>query len=225
MSVNFFDYLDKNYNQIKFYNRIGFCFKEIPSTFSEYYQRVIKEKKISWKPETLSVISYVGGIDKNEISRIKRDVKLLKRNSKDCTCKIEKIPKWLLKFYKVCWGLSVFQDSIVLSTSPAQNTACIKPKCLNGKFLIGQYAGTTPESCPIFTDESGKIYVYEAENFRNYPTTDSTEETGKYINQEVKLIAFWEDIDTFLIEETERLKELFIKEPSIYAIKNCTPHK
>jgi hypothetical protein len=54
---------------------------------------------------------------------------------------------------------------------------------------------------------------------------DSYQEVKKYVKQQVKLLARWENIDSFLIEECQRLEKMFIKAPSLYSIKNCAPSK
>lgn len=223
--TKFLDYLNENYTRKENLNLTEYCFKIVPKSFAEYYLDFKKGKDVVWTPETLGVISHTKAYDKKRINQILSDAKEIRKENKKSPFNVEDIPDWYLDFLKVCPGLNIFKGSITFSASTAQDAACMKPKCLDGKLYIGRYSGITPESCPIFTDKKGKIYVYEAADFRNYPMDDSKKEIERYLNQDVELLASWESIDSFLIEESERVKELFIKAPSLFGVKNCAPRK
>ena len=221
----FIEYLKENFNKSENFNLIEFSFKDVPISFIEYYKDIIKDKKVFWKPETLAIISHEKEAVNDEISLIQEQAKNIKKEFKHYPYNIEKIPSWYLDFYRNFKALSIYRGSIILDKSLAQNTLCIKPKCLDGKFYIGQYSGITPESCPIFTNQDGEIFVYDAKSFRNYPNENNKKEIKNYLNQEVDLIAYWKNIDEFLINECERLNELFTVNPSIKPIQNCQPTK
>ena len=42
--------------------------------------------------------------------------------------------------------------------------------------------------------------------------------------QDTTFNIYWDNIEDFLIEECERLDNLFLRNPSIYSIKNCAPN-
>lgn len=220
----FTDYLYKNFNRNENLNLIEYSFKSVPTSLVEYYNDFTKVKKAFWKPETIAMITTEKEVSQDEIDAIKEQVNNIKKEQKNSPYNIENIPAWYYDFYKSYKSLSVYRGSIQFDKSLAQNTACVKPNCLNGKFYIGQYAGITPESCPIFTNEEGNIFVYDAKTFRNYPKIDNKKELKKYLQQDVNLIAYWNNIEDFLIEECERLGTLFKAKPSIYSIKNCAPN-
>ena len=221
--IKFSEYLIKNFNKNENLNLIEYSFKEVPGSLIEYYNDFSKNKKVFWKPETLPIITTEKEASQEEINVIKLESLNIKNENKHFLYNIETIPEWYYDFYKHFKSLSIYRGSIQLDKSLSQNTMCIKPKCLKGKFYIGRYSGITPQSCPIFIDEKGSVFVYDAKNFRNYPTTDDKKELKSYLNQAVDLIATWDNIEEFLVEECERLKKLFIINPSIYSIKNCSP--
>ena len=220
----FAEYLNKNFNRNENLNLIEYCFKRVPTSFVEYYNDFTKTKNVFWTPATLSIITTEKEVSQDEINTIKEQVINIKKEQKHFPYNIENVPAWYYDFYKSYKSLSIYRGSIQFNKALAQNTTCIKPDCLNGKFFIGQYAGITPESCPIFTNENGNIFVYDAKTFRNYPTTDNKKELKKYLKQNVNVLAYWDNIEDFLIEECERLGNLFIANPSIYSIKNCAPN-
>lgn len=221
----FTDYLSHHYTVVMTQNRIEYCFQNIPQSLVNYHANLSKERKVFWTPQTLGVISHNIELVEEKIQEIKNEVSCIKKNTRNPLCTFEEVPTWYFNFIRKFYGLNVFRGSIVLSSSVSQDTMCIKPTCLNGQFFIGQYAGITPISCPIFTNDKGEIFVYSAENFRNYPQTSSSKDIKRYLKQDVSLIACWENIDAFLIDECERLQKMFIDNPSVYSIKNCAPNK
>ena len=221
----FAEYLKNNYKKTITQNRIEYCFQNVPSSLTAYYENKSKERKLFWTPQSLGVISHSVELTAEKIQEIQNDVAYIKNTcAEDLMITIESVPDWYYEFIKRYYELSIFRESISFSSFIAQNTICMKPNCLDGKFFIGQYAGITPLSCPIFTNENGEIFVYDAKNFRNYPKNDSVKEMKRYMKQEVPLIAYWENIELYLIEECERLQKMFTLNPSIYSIKNCAPH-
>ena len=219
----FIEYLNEKFNKNENLNLIEYSFKSVPTSFIEYYSDYTKDKKVFWKPETLAIISHEKEVSQDEINSIQNDAKKIKKEFKHHPYTIEDVPNWYFDFYKNFKSLTLFRGSIILDKSIAQNTICIKPNCLDGKFYIGQYSGITPESCPIFTNQNGEIFVYDAKTFRNYPNQNNKKEIKEYLKQEVNLIAHWQNIEDFLIEECKRLEELFIINPTIKSIKNCNP--
>ena len=220
----FVEYL-RRYNKTIVNNRVEYCFQEIPQSLIDYHENISRQKKVFWTPQTFGIISHNVDLAEEKLGEFKSEIKLLEMNYQSKLLKFENVPKWYWGFISKFYGLNLFRGSIVVSPSTVHDTVAVKPTCLNGKFYIGQYAGITPESCPIFTNEEGEIFVYEAKNFRNYPQMDSEKEVKKYVKQQVKLLARWENIDSFLIEECQRLERMFIKAPSLYSIKNCAPSK
>ena len=223
MLQEYLNYLDKHFEKREVLNQTHYCFKSVPNSLKVLHIKMKKEKDIKWKPETLSIISYAKGLQESEINNKCEHVESVINNNNDDLFDVERPPKWFLEFSKVLTYLNVFRGTIVLSSDIINNALCVKPKCIKGQYYIGQYSGITNESCPIFTNEKGEIFVYNAAEFRNYPKSER--EIKKYLKTKLKLIRKWPNINYFLVEETERFIKMFSQHPTIYAIKNSKPQK
>jgi len=223
MLNKFFKYLENNFNKSVVLNQTHYSFKESPQSLIDYHNQLSLQKQVKWTPKDFCVISYSQPFSEEQIEDYKNRLKVVKEEKSKYLYKIEEIPVWFIEFSKIFTYLNLFRGSIVLSSDFISNATCIKPNSITGQYYIGQYSGITPESCPIFTNNDGEIFVYEAKEFRRYPQNEK--QVDKYLKSKLKVIKSWKTIDEFLTEETERLQKIFEKNPTIYAIKNSAPNK
>ncbi len=226
MLERFFEYLNNNYIKIDNgqKNKTCYALNKVPNSLNAYYKECSQNKKILWTPEKLDVISYKKGTNNKVIKANIREVKSF-TNKKAFPYHIEKPGKKIIALFNEISELTLFRGSVKLTQNINEGVYCVKPSDLKGKFYIGNYAGITPVSCPVFMDCKGKIFVYDYKTFKNVPKNNTEEEIDKYKQQSSLMLKSWDNINDFLIEECERLKKIFIKTPSIYAIEKCEPRK
>jgi hypothetical protein len=188
-----------------------------------FYQNAIKSKQVYWTPETLDIISYCKGAEQSELDKIKKQEERVNIEHKNYSFNAERIPAWYYTFLEQYQSLNLIRGSITFSSNPALDVLCVKPKCLDGLFYVGAYSGITPESAPIFTNKDGEIFVFSAKEFRSYPRGETQKDIDEYRKILVPMIARWDNISDFLLQETQRLNELYLVNPSLYAVKNCAP--
>lgn len=224
MLKKYFKFLDKKFKKTKANGRVEYVYKTPPASLQQFYDEMCKTKRVYWTPETFAMITYSEGANKKQIKELNEQEKqIFAHKDEYLPFNVEVIPKWYYKLLSTCQCLDIVVGSLYLSSNPIKEMVAVKPKCLNGFYPIGYYGAITPESCPVFTDNSGHIYVIGAKEYRNYPRNKSDKEIQRYLNSEVKLIKEWDSVDDFLIEETLRLEAKFAQMPTLGTIKDVCP--
>ncbi len=184
--------------------------KSIENKFEDLKKRLDKPL---WDINKKVVLSCFKGIDKNGVKELNKN--LVKKNG-------SKIPKDYIKFLKNFNSISVLNSFSIYGhkdyTGPSiyfhslsKYPLYINANCLN----IGSYC---PDNSPIFINQQGNILVLSG--------TYIFDEKHEGLEEEAQeaLIAYWDNIENFIADETERYYKTFLKNPFSFPTKEMLPH-
>lgn len=166
-----------------------------------------------WDIKTKIIIREYKGIVNKDIKELNKN--LVKENG-------TKIPKDYILFLKNFNSISVLNSFSIYGhhdfTGPSiyfhslkKYPLYIDANCLN----IGSY---NPDNSPIFINQKGNILVFSG--------TYIFDEKHEGLEEEAKeaLIAYWDNIEDFIADETERYYKIFIEDPFAFPTKDMLPH-
>ncbi len=165
-----------------------------------------------WNIETKIIIRSYKGITKKDLKEL--NVNLNQKGTK--------IPKDYIMFLKNFNSISVLNSFSIYGhhdyTGPSiyfnslkKYPLYIDANCLN----IGSY---NPDNSPIFINQEGNILVFSGTYI-----FDEKHEGSKQEAQDA-LLAYWDNIEDFIADETERYYKIFIEQPFAFPTKEMLPH-
>ena len=193
----------------------GFVLKTItPIQIAKFNELKNKYKMNKWEISAFGLLTYWKGIDENGISEVKHN--LVNKNNKN-------LPDSWLNFLRVFNGFCPKHFLLFGHNGYGHGPASIYfhrmttfPKYIDKDFLnIGKYGG---DKSPIFMSPNGEIYVYSGTFMFN------PKNTGAIENQRKALIAYWDNIEDFITDETIRYIDMFIQEPYATATIEMLPN-
>lgn len=183
--------------------------KDIITKFEDLKKNM---KKPLWDVNRQVIISYFKGLDKQGVEELKQNLEL--ENG-------PKIPKGYIDFLQNFNGMNVLMSFVIFGhldigfsiyfNALKSFPKYIKQDCLN----IGSY---NPDDSPIFINQEGNILVFSGKYIfdKNHP--------GEEDEAEEALIAYWDNIEDFITEETERYYKLFLEKPFAFPTAEMLPH-
>ena len=216
MFKRFKDFIKNNLKEIKIPLGEDFVYgiKNINKLIENKYENLkLKLNKPLWDINKKVVLSGFYGVDKKGIKELNKN--LVKKNG-------SKIPKDYVKFLQNFNSISVLNSFSIYGhhdyTGPSiyfhslnRYPLYIDPSCLN----IGSY---NPDNSPIFINQQGNILVFSGTYI-----FDKKHE-GLEVEAKEALIAYWDNIEDFIADETERYYKIFIEEPFAFPTKDMLPH-
>ena len=192
---------------------IDFGIKNITNDIIIKFEELKKNMNMPlWNIKNKSILGYFEGIDKKGVVELKQNLEL--ENG-------PKVPKGYIDFLQNFNGMNILMSFVIyghldkgisiyfnrLKSFPKY----IKQDCLN----IGSY---NPDDSPIFINQEGNILVFSGKYIfdKNHP--------GEEDEAEEALIAYWDNIEDFITEETERYYKLFLEKPFAFPTAEMLPH-
>lgn len=190
-----------------------YALKDINDGIVKRFEELKKNMNMPlWDIKRKTILGYFKGIDKKGVKEIKQNIEL--KNG-------PKIPKAYIDFLQNFNGMNVLMSFVIyghldkgisiyfnrLKSFPKY----IRQDCLN----IGSY---NPDDSPIFINQEGNILVFSGKYIfdKNHP--------GEEDEAEEALIAYWDNIEDFITEETERYYKLFLEKPFAFPTAEMLPH-
>ena len=192
---------------------IDFGIKNITNDIIIKFEELKKNMNMPlWNIKNKSILGYFEGIDKKGVVELKQNLEL--ENG-------PKVPKGYIDFLQNFNGMNILMSFVIyghldkgvsiyfnaLKSFPKY----IKQDCLN----IGSY---NPDDSPIFINQEGNILVFSGKYIfdKNH--------SGEEDEAEEALIAYWDNIEDFITEETERYYKLFLEKPFAFPTAEMLPH-
>lgn len=188
--------------------------KNVTNTMKIKYENLkIKLNKPLWDINKKVVLSGFKGLGKREIKELNKN--LIDKDG-------PKIPKDYIKLLQVFNSLNVLNSFVIYGhhsynrpsiyfNSLKKYPLYIDANCLN----IGSY---NPDNSPIFINQKGNILVFSGTYI-----FDEKHEGSRQEAQDA-LIAYWDNIEDFIADETERYYKIFIEQPFAFPTKEMLPH-
>ncbi|MDR2201529.1 MAG: hypothetical protein LBP26_01995 [Clostridiales bacterium] len=234
MFEKLFEYLDANFVFQKERPRLrederSYGLKECSPTIAAYLKKIeIDEKRskpLKW--ENLSVFQYWDGISDEDISDIKVNLRHFTN--------VDSLHPAYEKLLRVTNGISIVNTKISIYGHNLMrgiggpipiyfNSSEPAPYCLDKDlFNIGTYGANL---APIFINKDGNILVYSGKDFHAFDNgkRQSKRAYAKYLKSYIKLIAYWDNIEDFITEETIRYIGLFMSDPSALSTVAALPN-
>ena len=216
MFKRFKDFIKNNLKEIKIPLGEDFVYgiKNINKSIENKYEDLkIKMHKPLWDINKKVILSGFKGIEKKDIKELNKN--LINKNG-------PQIPVDYIKLLQIFNALNVLNSFVIYGHQDYNRPSIyfhslkkyplyIDANCLN----IGSY---NPDNSPIFINQEGNILVFSG----TYIFDEKHE--GLEVEAKEALIAYWDNIEDFIADETERYYKIFIEEPFAFPTKDMLPH-